>query len=79
MALLKVGREGGKKGSKKPIVFGETELKAFEELKQRMAKSLSLFQPQLFKPFIMRTDASDTAIGAQLCQELDGKLRTVAL
>ena len=28
---------------------------------------------------MLRTDASDTAIGAQLMQELDGKLRTVAL
>ena len=31
------------------------------------------------KPFVLRTEASDTAIGAQLMQELDGNLRTVAL
>ena len=47
--------------------------------KAKLAESLALYQPQLDKPFVLRTEASDTAIGAQLMQELDGKLRTVAL
>ena len=79
MGKLKLNREDGKKGSKLPVVFGEVERRAFEELKRKLADNLSLFQPQLDQPFILRTDASDTAIGAQLCQKLDGKLRTVAL
>ena len=79
MAKLKVSREDGKKGSKKPVQMGEVELQAFHKLKAKLAESLALYQPQLDKPFVLRTDASDTAIGAQLMQELDGKLRTVAL
>ena len=59
--------------------MGEKELQAFHKLKANLAESLSLYQPQLEKPFILRTDASDTAIGAKLMQEWDGKLRTVAL
>ena len=55
------------------------ELQVFHKLKAKLAESLALYQPQLDKPFVLRTDASDTAIGAQLMQELDGKLRTVAL
>ena len=68
MAKLKLNREDGKKGSKKPVDLGEVELTAFEEFKRKLADNLALYQPELDKPFILRTDASDTAIGAQLCQ-----------
>ena len=79
MAKLKLNREEGKKGSKVTVVMGPVELEAFEALKRKLAQSLSLHQPLLDKPFVLRTDASDTAIGAQLMQEIGGKLRTVAL
>ena len=61
------------------IQMGDVELQAFHKLKATLAESLALYQPQLDKPFVLRTDASNTAIGSQLMQELDGKLRTVAL
>ena len=79
MAKLKLNGEDGKKGSKKPVDFGEVEIQAFEELKQVLAQNLGLYQPRLDQPFFVRTDASDFAVGAQLCQNLDGQLRTVAL
>ena len=79
MAKLKVPREDGKKGSKKPVTFGEEELQAFDNLKKALAQNLGLYQPRLDQPFVLRTDASEIAIGAQLCQVLDGSLRTVAL
>ncbi len=78
MGKLKLSREDGKKGSKKPIEWDDQAIRAFEELKRKMADSLGLWQPHLDKPFIVRTDASEIAVGAQLCQMLDGELRTVA-
>jgi hypothetical protein len=44
-----------------------------------LAETLGLYQPHLDKPFFIRADASEIAVGAQLCQVLDGKMRTVAL
>ena len=40
---------------------------------------MGLYQPRLDQPFLLRTDASDYAVGAQLCQFIEGKWRTVAL
>ena len=40
MAKLNLNREDGKKGSKKPVEFGEMEIKAFEEIKQVLAQNL---------------------------------------
>ena len=37
MAKLKVSREDGKKGSKKPVQMGEVELQAFHKLKAKLA------------------------------------------
>ncbi len=65
---LKVGREDGKKGSKKPVQWDPESVKAFESLKHKLAQQLELFQLQPDKPFVMRCDASDFAIGAVLEQ-----------
>ena len=54
------------------------EVKAFEKLKEALAKSLSLHHMQVDKPFVLRTDASGYAIGAVLEQEKNGQLVPIA-
>jgi hypothetical protein len=66
MDTLKVGREDGKKGSKMPVRWGPQEEAAFEALKLALAEGLELFQIDVDAPYVMRTDASDYAIGALL-------------
>jgi len=78
MDLLKVDRVDGKKGSKKPLKWGAKEEAAFEALKGALAAELELFQIDVDKPFIMKTDASEWAIGAVLEQEKNGQLVPVA-
>ena len=78
MDTLKVGREDGKKGSKKPLKWGAKEEAAFEALKEALSAELELFQINADAPFVMRTDASDYAIGAVLEQGKDGRLVPVA-
>ena len=58
MAKLKVKREDGKKGSRKPVELGEVELMAFKNLKQVLTQNFGLYQPRLDQPFLLRTDAS---------------------
>ena len=65
---LKVGREDGKKGSKKPITWDPASIQAFEALKGKLAQELELFQLDPDRPFVMRCDASNFAIGAVVRQ-----------
>ena len=53
-------------------------MEAFHELKAKLVEGLSLDQPKLGKPFVLKTDASERAIGAELSQRSDGVLRPVA-
>ena len=78
MDLLKVNKIDGKKGSQKPLKWGAKEQEAFETLKNSLSAELELFQINVDKPFVMRTDASDWAIGAVLEQEVEGRLVPVA-
>jgi hypothetical protein len=78
MDLLKVNKADGKKGSQKPLKWGAVEQEAFESLKKALAAGLELFQINVDKPFVMRTDASDWAIGAVLEQDVEGRLVPVA-
>ena len=73
MELLKVGREDGKKGSKKPVQWTPTAERAFEELKAALVGELEVFQINPDHRFVLRTDASDYAIAAILEQEKNGK------
>ena len=50
----------------------EAHNKAFETLKQRLTGYPVLRLPDLGKPFILQTDASDDGLGAVLLQEEDG-------
>ncbi|EPS71058.1 hypothetical protein M569_03701 [Genlisea aurea] len=70
---LKVGREEGKKGSRKPVDWDPESEKAFHALKMKMAEELLLFQPDPGAPFVLHTDASDYAFGAVLGQIRNGK------
>ena len=69
MSKLQLNRQDGKKGSKVRLTWKKSEIDAFEELKRVLAKKLELFIIDPDKPFIMRADASDRAIGAVLEQE----------
>lgn len=44
----------------------------FNELKQNFTDKLKLYHPIFHKPFIIRSDASEVALGAELVQEQDG-------
>ena len=79
MAKLQVNRVDGRKGSTKPIVWKETEKEAFHKLKGELAKHLELFRVKPDEPFVMRTDASDKAIGAVLEQHREVDLGDVKL
>jgi hypothetical protein len=68
MELLKVNRVDGKKGSKKAVKFGNTETKAFEGLKRELLRGLELQTVNPDRPFVLRVDASDRAVGAALEQ-----------
>ena len=66
--LLKLNRIDGKKGSKKAVKFGPKEHESFESLKRELLRGLELQTVNPDKPFILRVDASDRAVGAALEQ-----------
>ena len=49
------------------------EQRAFEDLKESFLRHVVLAFPDRNKPYILYTDASDTGVGAMLCQENDEK------
>ena len=69
MSKLQLNRIDGKKGSKKRLEWRQAEIVAFEKLKELLAKRLELFIIDPDRPFVLRADASDRAIGAVLEQE----------
>ncbi len=70
---LKVPRSLGKKGSKHPIFFSESEIADFEEIKKRFCQGVKLSIPDPSKPFIIRTDASHRAVGGVIEQLDEGQ------
>ena len=68
MSKLQLNRADGRKGSTKALVWKESEKEAFEKVKEILAHKLELFRVEPDQPFVMRTDASDKAIGAVLEQ-----------
>jgi hypothetical protein len=68
MGKLQLNRIDGKKGSTKPIVWKESDKESFRMLKEIMAAKLELFRVDPDRPFVLRADASDKAIGAALEQ-----------
>ena len=65
---LKVGRQEGKKGSKKAISWDEEDEKLFVDLKKVLCSTLALQHVNPDKPFVLRCDASGYAVGATLEQ-----------
>ncbi|KAE9284771.1 Transposon Ty3-G Gag-Pol polyprotein [Phytophthora rubi] len=67
------------KSRRDPITFGEKEQHAFDELKRKLASPPVLAHPDFSKPFHVRMDASDFAIGGYLFQYDDsGRERIIA-
>ena len=69
--MLQVGKFDGRKGSKKKLARTPEAEEAFSRLKERLLGRLGLFPVELNKGFVLRTDASDYAVGAVLEQVRD--------
>jgi glycerophosphoryl diester phosphodiesterase len=67
-----------KKGQPKKVTWQEAQEKAFNNLKRTLTSAPILRLPDVSKPFVLRTDASDVALGAVLLQEFDGRLFPVS-
>ena len=71
VTMLKGNREETKKGSKKALVSNEESDRAFVEMKQALLSAVGLHLVDPDRAFVLRTDASDYAVGAVLEQVLD--------
>ena len=69
--MLQVGMFDGWKGSKKKLAWTPEAEVAFSRLKERLLGQLGLFLVDPDKGFVLRTDASDYAVGAVLEQIRD--------
>ena len=68
-----------KRIAKKTLVqWGESEQKAFDDLKQACVSSPVLGYPDYSKPFILHTDSSTEGLGAVLYQKQEDKMRVIA-
>ncbi|XP_071504670.1 uncharacterized protein [Diadema antillarum] len=67
-----------RKGEPALVKWGEAEEIAFNTLKQKLASEPILHLPDLERPFILRTDASDVGLGAILLQDRDGEKFPIA-
>lgn len=67
-----------KKRENNKICWNSQREEAFETLKHAMASGPILKAPDLKRGFILRSDASDSCIGAVLMQEHDGVLHPVS-
>ena len=66
--MLQVGKFDGRKRSKKKLTWTTEAEEAFDKLKGRLLGQLGLFLVDPNKGFVLRTDASDYAVGAVLEQ-----------
>ena len=69
--MLQLGKFDGRKGSKKKLAWTPEAEDAFSRLKERLPGQLGLFLVDPDKGFVLRTDASDYAVGAVLEQIRD--------
>ncbi|XP_075723228.1 uncharacterized protein LOC142765681 [Rhipicephalus microplus] len=67
-----------KKGESNLVKWTTTHEKAFAKLKECISSPPVLRLPDLTKEFILRTDASDTSLGAVLLQSHEGTLHPIA-
>ena len=61
-----------KKGVKEPLEWSDDAVTCFKALKQALAKDPVLRVPNADLPFVLRTDASNSGLGAVLLQYIDG-------
>ena len=54
-----------------PFIWGEPQQKSYETLKSMLLEGTACAFPDFKKEFILKTDASDTTVGAVLCQRDD--------
>ena len=66
------------KKSKKSFMWTEEAEEAFTELKSVLTSAPVLANPDFSKTFTIESDASDTAVGVALVQEIDGETRVIA-
>ena len=66
-----------KKGSPDKVPWDDACQQAFDSLKKALSTSPILILPDLTSKFFLRTDASDTGLGAALLQEKEGLLHPV--
>ena len=71
--MLQVGKFDDQKGSKKKLAWTTEAEDAFNRLKERLLGQLGLFLVDPNKGFVLRTDASDYAVGAVLEQVWDDR------
>ncbi|XP_072164343.1 uncharacterized protein [Diadema setosum] len=67
-----------KKGEPNKVKWEKEQEQAFRSLKAALANAPILQLPDVTKPFILRTDASDNGVGAVLLQETEGEKFPVA-
>ena len=67
-----------KGGNSAPLRWGLEQEAAFAELKQHLCAKPILRLPDMDRPFVLRTDASDAGLGAVLLQEHDEGIFPVA-
>lgn len=58
--------------------WGPEQQQAFRQLSSAIAETAQLRLPDLTRPFVVQTDASDLGLGAVLLQEYDGVLQPLA-
>ena len=69
--MLKENQEKTTKGSKKALLWNEESHRAFEAMKQALLSAVGLHLVDPDRGFVMRTDASNYAIGEVWEQVLD--------
>lgn len=77
-ALAKPLTDATRKGAPNSVVWTENLEEAFKALKSALSSPPVLRLPDLQRRFTLRTDASDSSLGAVLLQEHDGVLHPVS-
>ena len=67
-----------KGGVRTALKWGPEQAAAFETLKDKLCSDPVLRLPDLSRPFVLRTDASDVGLGSVLLQEFDDGLFPIA-
>lgn len=67
-----------KKGENNIVKWSTAQEEAFQELKRRISSPPILRLPDFTKTFVLRTDASQTSLGAVLMQRYEGTLHPIA-